>query len=479
MQTQQAMWWDRVRQTQKGDLRVTKRKFTMISTFSGAMGLDIGLESVGCFSLLAAIEKEPVFRETISLNIEEGRIGSSDTILLGDINEVDPKELREKLGLKPGELDVLVGGPPCQSFSTAGKRGSVLDPRGTLLWRFLDYVVEFRPKVFLMENVRGLVSAALRHRPIKERPPKDGPPLEEDELPSSVLRAFARDLQQRTEGHYVLDGFEVNSVNYGSPQIRERLLVFGNSLSVRIEFPQPTHGSPTEVAATDSKEQMQLFESQSLKPWATLYDCISSIVNDPLELLDFSPRKKSYLDLVPAGSNWRSLPEELQRESMGKAFFAKGGRSGWWRRLTFDLPSPTVVTMPNHASTSLCHPTETRVLSVLEYKRIQEFPDDWVLAGTISEKYRQIGNAVPVRLGRIAGEVIQGLLVSSQCDATEITDSVEAHLRDFRLVYLKSHIRTRQWFKNGKAAIWTDQKDASDGSSRYSTAKTIRRERFL
>src|SRR3546814_19135227 len=92
-------------------------------------------------------------------------------------------------------------------------------------------------------------------------------------------------------------------------------------------------------------------------------------MDDPGEVgLDFSPRKKHFLAQVPQGSNWRSLPQEAQKQSMGKAWDAKGGRSGWWRRLNFDLPSPTLVTMPNHASTALCHPIETRALTVKEYE---------------------------------------------------------------------------------------------------------------
>src|SRR4029077_19488509 len=123
-------------------------------------------------------------------------------------------------------------------------------------------------------------------------------------------------------------------------------------------------------------------------------------------LMDFSPRKKSYLSMVPEGSNWRSLPEEVAKESMGKAYYAKGGRSGWWRRLTFDLPSPTIVTMPNHAGTALCHPTETRALTLRECARIQEFPDDWEFCGTTQQKYAQVGNAVPIRLGEICGDLL-------------------------------------------------------------------------
>jgi DNA (cytosine-5)-methyltransferase 1 len=173
---------------------------------------------------------------------------------------------------------------------------------------------------------------------------------------------------------------------------------------------------------------------------------------------------------VPPGSNWRSLPEEVQRESMGRAWHAKGGRSGWWRRLTADLPCPTLVTMPNHASTSLCHPTETRALSLKEYARIQGFPDDWEICGRTSEQYAQIGNAVPVRLGEIAGSVI-----ADELDRLEVSGWVTRNdaTNGYRTVYVQAHVRTRQWFKGGETFVWVDG-DANEGAT-YGAAKTRKR----
>ncbi len=110
--------------------------------------------------------------------------------------------------------------------------------------------------------------------------------------------------------------------------------------------------------------------------------------------------------MVPPGGNWRSLTEEMQKESMGKSWYLKGGRSAYWRKLSFGFPSPTVVTMPNHAGTSMCHPSELRAISVGEAAAIQEFPKEWIFQGTTTAKFRQIGNAVPVRLGQVAGSVI-------------------------------------------------------------------------
>jgi len=431
-----------------------QQKYTVVSLFSGAMGLDIGLERSGRFRLLACVEKDAPTRETIAANRDAGRIGSPDTRIYGDINALTPEQLMADLGVKPGEIDVVVGGPPCQSFSTAGKRRTVQDPRGTLLWRYLAFIAALKPRFFLMENVRGLVSAALRHRPIAERPKKGGPPLAEDEEPGSVMRAFAADLSALPDTRYRVDGFEVNSVNYGAPQIRERVLFIGNRLGQQVEFPRPTHAAPW-AESSKGGPQGDLFGPKRSLPWSTLGEALAGLEDPEPVVLDFSPRKKRFLSMVPPGSNWRSLPEDVQRESMGGAWHAKGGRSGWWRRLTFDLPCPTLITMPNHASTSLCHPTETRALSLKEYARIQEFPDDWHFHGTVSQRYRQVGNAVPVRLGAIAGETIVAALDGA--GAAPATDA-----EDFRLVYVQSHVRTRKWYSAGKTHVWKDGKQGDN-----------------
>lgn len=433
------------------------------------MGLDLGLDSTGRYEIVACVEKEKIFCDTIRKNVAEGRINPALQVFAGDITHIDPAEVLKATGLKPGEVDLLVGGPPCQSFSTAGKRGTVQDPRGTLLWQYLRFVEYIQPKFFLMENVRGLISAALQHRPIAERPENGGPPLSFEEEPGSVVRQFSQDLQGIPNSAYHLDIFEVNSVNYGAPQIRERLIFIGNRYNMQVDFPNPTHGPISAV-----QPQTDLFNVNAIRPWATLRDAIADLHEDNPIVLDFSPRKKSYLSLIPQGSNWRSLPIELQQESMGKAWHAKGGRSGWWRRLTFDLPCPTLVTMPNHASTSLCHPIETRALSLREYARIQEFPDDWEFAGTVSAQYRQVGNAVPTRLGKVAGETIAQCLDSVRSRGWE---KFKTAPDAFRIVYIQSHVRTRQWFKDGKAIVWEGGAAADDAA--YSPSKTKRKSRKI
>jgi DNA (cytosine-5)-methyltransferase 1 len=412
-----------------------KGRHKAISLFTGAGGLDIGLERTGRFETIACVETVPAFAETLRRNRDAGRLGTKRTrIYEADIRELDPHQVLADCGLRPGDLDVLVGGPPCQSFSTTGKRGTLNDPRGMLLWDYLRFVEAMRPKYFLMENVRGLLSAAVNHRPIALRPDKGGPPLGPDEQPGSVIDLWVADMAERLGGEYRVDCFEVNAANYGAPQIRERVLFIGNRLGRVVDFPAPRHGT-----------------EEGLLPFHTLGQALDAVEGDDGEVMDFSPRKKGFLDQVPEGSNWRSLPEEVQRESMGRAFHAKGGRSGWWRRLTRDLPCPTVTTMPNHASTSLCHPTLTRALTVAECASVQEFPPGWDFAGTTQEKYAQVGNAIPTRLGDVAGEVL-----ARELDSRRRADE---DAPPYRRVYLKSHLRTRQWYRDGETFTWDDGGD--------------------
>ena len=433
-------------------------KYTAVSLFSGAMGLDLGIDSIGAFDFRACVEHEPAFCATIRKNRDAGRLPRALHVFERDIRDISPAELLDACQLKPGELDVLVGGPPCQAYSTAGRRGTTQDPRGLLLWQFLRFVEELKPRFFIMENVRGLVSAALKHRPIAERPNNGGAPLLENELPGSVLRLFANDLQDCGSASYHMDGFEVNAVNYGAPQLRERVLFIGNRYNQRVDFPDPTHGSG----------------SAGLQPWQTLRTAIGHLDDPGQPIMDFSPRKKRYLSLVPPGSNWRSLPEEIQKESMGRAWYAKGGRSGWWRRLSYDLPCPTLVTMPNHASTSLCHPVEVRALSLREYALIQEFPEGWEFCGTPAQQYAQAGNAVPIRLGRIVGRTVAAALDQLRAkDWAHGTQQVEP----YRMVYVQSHVRTRRWYRDGQTKVWHDGE--ANASALYAPPVTRRNERAL
>jgi DNA (cytosine-5)-methyltransferase 1 len=398
-----------------------KSKFSFVSLFSGGMGLDLGIEEAGGELLLAnEIDKGAV--ATIKRNRPDV------PVIEQSITEVSGARILAEIGMKKGDLDLLCGGPPCQSFSVYGNREGALDPRGQLVFEFVRMVRELLPKTFIMENVRGLHSMPLVPPKSTEFVESFAPWMAKKGTLLSEIVNSLRDI-----GYYV-DVFLVNSVNYGAPQIRERMLIIGNLFGAANKIAQPTHSNRP---------------YEKLAAFKTLRDVIGEGFVDTIpELMDFSPRKKKYLTLVPPGGNWRSLPEDIQKESMGKSWYLKGGRSATWRKLSWDFPSPTVVTMPNHASTSMCHPDEVRALTVGECAAIQEFPKDWEFLGTTAEKYRQIGNAVPVRLGRIAGEAIYACLSEARSIPTNNTAIPKGAVD---VVHLRPHVRTKRYWHKGEA----------------------------
>lgn len=358
--------------------------------FSGALGLDLGLEKAG-FNIRVCVELDDKAVESIKIN--RPRL----PVIHDDINLVSTQQILEKAGLTAEEVTLVAGGPPCQAFSTAGRRKAFNDPRGALISQFIRVVREIRPKMFLMENVRGILSAAIKHRPIKYRG-KDYPPLSEEEQRGSVFRLIISDFESL--GYNVTYKL-VNAADYGVPQKRERVIIVGSRIGSDFVFPKPTH----------SKKP-----SGDLKPWVTLREALKDLDDPNPEYLSYSGERLSFLKLVPPGGNWRSLPKELQPIAMGGAFKSGGGKVGYYRRLSFDEPSPTVTTSPHQKATDMCHPTEDRPLSVKEYARIQQFPDDWYFAGNTSDKYRLIGNAVPVGLGYAMGKALIEYL---QCPPAE------------------------------------------------------------
>ena len=135
---------------------------------------------------------------------------------------------------------------------------------------------------------------------------------------------------------------------------------------------------------------------------------------------------------------------------MGAAYHASGGRSGWWRRLSYDYPAPTILGQPNHSSSALCHPEEVRALTLRECAAVQEFPETWEFEGKPAEQYKQVGNAVPITLGRVAGSTIQ-----RSTDQAEPSGSNSFHgpLPRARKVYIHSHVRRRYWYKDGEKVV--------------------------
>lgn len=393
-----------------------------ISLFSGGMGLDIGLELAG-FETAVCVENDKEAVKTIKHN--KPKLPVFDY----SVENVTGNDLLNASNISENEVPLVVGGPPCQAFSVFGNRLGIKDARGQLVFEFIRIVKETRPATFLMENVRGLLSMSIAPNKKELRADESIPKnyFEKGSLMNQIFSEFNK------LGYHV-DCFVVNSANYGAPQIRERVLLVGNRYGYKAIFPQPQFSNRPE---------------DNLPPFKTLGDAIDpalGFVDSDPSIMNFSERKLKYLSMVPEGGNWRSLPEDVQKESMGKSWYLKGGRSAYWRKLSYRFPSPTVVTMPNHAGTSMCHPKELRAISVGEAAAIQEFPSTWEFQGTTSAKFRQVGNAVPTRLGKVAGLVIQQLL-----EQIEKNGSSPSFHCGHTVEHIRPHVRTRTFWKNGES----------------------------
>lgn len=325
---------------------------TFIEVCSGCGGLSSGFINAG-FKPVLLNEIEKTFCDTL----KENHPGVN--VVQKSMTELNLNEFKNK-------IDVLAGGVPCQAFSQAGERQGLEDPRGQLILEFNRLILECEPKVFLIENVKGL----LTHEKGKTF-----------EAVTELLKNGGR-----YNIHYKL----LNAKDYEVPQKRERVFIIGirSDITGSWSFPQKSSKS------------------------VLLRDVL---VNVPPSLgAKYPPAKEAVMRLVPPGGCWVDLPDDVQREYMGeKSMAAGGGKRGMARRLSMDEHSLTLTTSPSQKQTERCHPTETRPLTVREYARIQTFPDDYVFKGGMAAQYKQIGNAVPVKLAQVVAQQIALLLQGS------------------------------------------------------------------
>lgn len=327
-----------------------------IELFAGAGGLALGLEKAG-FTPLALIEIDRDAADTLKKNRPDWNV------ICDDIANISKLNLTEYFNLKDGELDLLSGGAPCQAFSYAGKRLGLDDARGTLFYHYAVFLRKLQPKVFLFENVRGL-------------------------LTHDNGRTYRTILDVFTESGYKIQKQILNAWDHGNAQKRERLITIGirNDMAdkITINFPQPHEYKPV------------------------LRDVLQNVPES--DGIKYSEYKREIFKLVPPGGYWRDIPEKIAREYMKSCWNMGGGRTGILRRMSMDEPSLAVLTSPTQKQTERCHPLEARPFTVRENARIQSFPDDWQFCGNVSSQYKQVGNAVPVNLAfDIAIEIRKGL----------------------------------------------------------------------
>lgn len=323
---------------------IPPKKFSSIELFAGAGGLALGIEKAG-FNSLGFIEIDKDASDTLKLNRPKWRV------INDDIANISSLDLPRFFGIKSGELDLLSGGAPCQSFSYAGKRLGLEDARGTLFYHYAKFLEQLQPKMFLFENVRGL----LTH--------------DKGRTYQTILDIF--------EGTgYVIQKAVLNAWDYGVAQKRERLITIGirKDLAKKVHFKFPTPHKYKPVLRD------------------ILLDCPKS------EGAPYSEYKRKVFELVPPGGYWRDIPEDIAKEYMKSCWYMEGGRTGILRRLSLAEPSLTVLTSPSQKQTDRCHPLEARPFTIRENARCQSFPDDWNFCGSIGSQYKQVGNAVPVNL---------------------------------------------------------------------------------
>lgn len=354
------------------------RPFKLLELFAGAGGLAIGMEKAGFDSVfLNEIDKHAC--NTLRKNRPEWNV------VEGDISNIDFRKYQ-------GQIDLLSGGFPCQAFSYAGKQLGFEDTRGTLFYEFARAVNETKPKVFLGENVRGL----LNH--------DSGKTLQ-------TIKKIISDL-----GYTLVDPKILKAIFYQVPQKRERLFLVGirNDLVSKGKFVWPS-------------SYKRIFTMKDALKAGDLY--ATDVPESPGQT--YPKRKAEILKMVPPGGYWRDLPDNIQREYMMKSYFLSGGKTGMARRLSWDEPSLTLTCAPAQKQTERCHPEDTRPLTVREYARIQTFPDNWVFTGPVSAQYKQIGNAVPVNLAYAMGRALVRLL--NEIDSSEKKESLKSKQVDLEI----------------------------------------------
>jgi DNA (cytosine-5)-methyltransferase 1 len=327
---------------------IPENNYTVLELFAGAGGLAIGMEKAG-LKCVALNEIDKWACETLRTNRPNWNV------LEGDIKQFHFSEYHNK-------VDVVTGGFPCQAFSYAGKKLGLADARGTLFYEFARAVKEVNPPICIGENVRGL----LNHDNGK------------------TLQGMISILDEI--GYNVVPVQVLKAINFKVPQKRERLILVGvrKDIEVKYEYPKP---------------YKKIYNLKDALKKGDLFDC--DVPNSGGS--KYPKSKVDVLKLVPQKGYWRDLPIEIQKEFMGGSFYLGGGKTGIARRIGWDEPCLTLTCSPAQKQTERCHPEETRPFTVREYARIQTFPDEWQFSGSIAQQYKQIGNAVPVNLGKEVG----------------------------------------------------------------------------
>jgi len=341
-----------------------KKNLTFIDLFCGAGGMTLGLKMAG-FEPRLGVDFDKDCEATHKMNFKDV------PFICGDINNLTSKEILKLSGSKKGEIALIVGGPPCQGFSTVnGKSRFLENPKNRLFVQFVRVIQDLQPDWFVMENVVGLTT------------------MNNGRVRLAIIDAF------KNIG-YNVESKILDAVDYGVAQFRQRAFFIGNNKGSQIHFPERTHCN------IKKQNQLNLFDDKKLLPYVTVGDRIMDLLDKNLpnhERPTHAPIVLERMSHVPEGGNQKDIPEDLKPPQLYKNTYGRLDRS---------KPSYTIHTRFDVASTgSLYHPTENRALTVREGARLQSFPDWFVFAGKKGSQYRQVGNAVPPLLAEAIGLAI-------------------------------------------------------------------------
>jgi DNA (cytosine-5)-methyltransferase 1 len=387
-----------------------KLRMKLVDFFAGAGGLSCGLNMAGFDSILGS-DIHPTYAQTYSLNHPQ------TTVITNDIRELSEHEILRITKLKPGELDLIAGGPPCQGFSINAPIRSLDDQRNHLFKEYLRIAEILKPKAILIENVPGIVSLGK----------------------GTVVSAIYKHLKKMG---YSVDHRILFAGHYGVPQMRFRTIFIALRDSDNVTFPEPTHYATAHTNFSGSKElciKISPLFAQNLKPKTTVWDAISDL---PVLLVGQSIHNEKYIEssassyqkilrkgskkifnhscaklgktnlerlkYIPQGGSWRDIPAELLPLGLQRA--KRSDHTKRYGRLHPDELCSTILTKCDPHWGSFFHPTQDRAISVREAARIQSFPDNYIFHGSLTEQFEQVGNAVPPLLAKAIGETIKKLI---------------------------------------------------------------------
>lgn len=365
--------------------KVAPKPLKVLSLFTGAGGLDLGLEAAG-FEMAGCVEFDVDAQQTLVNNRPDWPLADP-----GDIHAHEPSALLKSFGIKSGELALVAGGPPCQPFSkssfwVAGEAPGMRDPRAKTLRAYLDVVEAALPAAMLLENVKGITYS---------RSTKAG---EQEEAALDLLRRELGAINERHGTKYEPHVLHLDAADYGVPQHRERVFVFAAREGAELEEPPATHG---------------VDDDGELLPFATAWDGIGEL-DDPKTKdpdLALTGYWADLLKSIPEGYNY------LWHTSKGGGEPLFGWRRKYWSfllKLAKDRPSWTLQAQPGPA-TGPFH-WRNRKLSVAEMAALQTFPSDYEIYGSYLSARRQIGNAVPAALGEVLGLAIRNAVFGEKLD---------------------------------------------------------------